>query len=91
MKSIFWEQKWQSRITNPETKATLGRAHKIHNKHKQKQQQTNKQTNKQTNNKTKIHTHTTQFVFIKDDQYGHHHKPRMNSSLFYKTSTVLAI
>ena len=45
MKSIFWEQKWQSRIANPETKATLGRAHKIHNEHKQKQQQTNKQQN----------------------------------------------
>ena len=56
MKSIFWEQKWQSRITNPETKATLGRAHKIHNKHKQKQQQTNKQTNKQTTKLKSIRT-----------------------------------
>ena len=81
MKSIFWEQKWQSRIANPETKATLGRAHKIHNEHKQKQQQ----TNKQQNNKTKIHTHTqthNTICFFKDDQYGHHHKPRMNSSFF---------
>ena len=64
MKSIFWEQKWQSRITNPETKATLGRAHKIHNKHKQKQQQTNKQTNKQTTKLKSIRTQHNLF-FLK--------------------------
>ena len=54
MKSIFWEQKWQSRIANPEAKGILGRAHKIHNEHKQKQQQTNKQTT------TKLKTTRTQ-------------------------------